>query len=46
MNPGKFRFEAILNVYQNQEDAVKQEIANLEMERKKIKEMVTNLFEK
>ncbi len=46
MKPGKFRFEAILNVYQNQEDIIKQEIANLEMKRKRLRQKVADLFDK
>ena len=36
MRPGKFRFESVLTVYNNQEDAVKQEIAGLESEKKQL----------
>ena len=36
MRPGKFRFESILTVYNNREDAVKQEIAGLESEKKQL----------
>lgn len=44
MRPGPFRFEALLDVYQTQEDSLVGEIASLEGERKGVQRQIEGLW--
>ena len=44
MKPGVFRFETLRNVWRSQEDAVKQDIANLQAERRRTEAHIEALF--
>jgi len=44
MKPGVFRFEALLDVYQTQEDSLKGEISSLEGERKGVLSRIEDLL--
>ena len=44
MRPGPFRFAALLDVYQTQEDSIRGEISALERERKGLERRIDELF--
>ena len=44
MRPGAFRFDALLDVYQTQEDSVRGEISTLEGERRGVKIRIDDLY--
>ena len=44
MRLGAFRFEALLDVYQTQEDSLRGEISSLERERKGLERRIEDLF--
>lgn len=44
MKPGAFRFDALLDVYQTQEDSVREEISTLEGERRAVRRRIDGLF--
>jgi len=44
MRPGAFRFDALLGVYQTQEDSIRGEISTLESERRGVQKRIDDLF--
>lgn len=44
MKPGAFRFDALLDVYQTQEDSVRREISTLEGERRGVRTRIDDLY--